>query len=295
MKKIVLLLSVCGMLCCCKPQEWDEVVRVSYPLNEAYSELIVNNAFRVETFVPSESQPYGAIVEAGEKAQSLVRVEVRNGKLYIDLRSGNFGSTKRPIVYLPIEDIENLNVMELNGASLFAARTGTMSLKKIVLTGASVYSGDGVIYATNDNDELEGEVSLNLSGASEFSGIIYAPSVKMNLSGASVYKGTIHAPSVDAELSGASQCHLRKVSPDFSGDIEMNMRLSGASKMESGAFATTHVRGELSGASSAKVNCCDELSVNLTGASVLRYSVLSDACQLDFDCHWSEGSRVIAE
>lgn len=276
MKKIVLLLSVCGMLCCCKPQEWGEVVRVSYPLNEAYSELIVNNAFRVETFVPSESQPYGAIVEAGEKAQSLVRVEVRNGKLYIDLRSGNFGSTKRPIVYLPVEDIENLNVMELNGASLFAARTGSMSLKKIVLTGASVYSGDGVIYATNDNDELEGEVSLNLSGASEFSGIIYAP-------------------SVDAELSGASQCHLGKVSPDFSGDIEMNMRLSGASKMESGAFATTHVRGELSGASSAKVNCCDELSVNLTGASVLRYSVLSDACQLDFDCHWSEGSRVIAE
>lgn len=276
MKKIVLLLSVCGMLCCCKPQEWGEVVRVSYPLNEAYSELIVNNAFRVEAFVPSESQPYGAIVEAGEKAQSLVRVEVRNGKLYIDLRSGNFGSTKRPIVYLPIEDIENLNVMELNGASLFAARTGSMSLKKIVLTGASVYSGDGVIYATNDNDELEGEVSLNLSGASDFSGIIYAP-------------------SVDAELSGASQCHLRNVSPDFSGDIEMNMRLSGASKMESGAFATTHVRGELSGASSAKVNCCDELSVNLTGASVLRYSVLSDACQLDFDCHWSEGSMVIAE
>ena len=80
MKKVFITIVACTMLCSCT-QEWGELETITYPIDQPYTELEVSDAFVVEGYTRDEyNHPGGAIVTVGSKAQSKVKVEVKNGR-----------------------------------------------------------------------------------------------------------------------------------------------------------------------------------------------------------------------
>lgn len=128
---------------------------------------------------------------------------------------------------------------------------------------------------------------LELSGASSFKGDLSGTEVDIDLSGASFFKGNIVAHDVDFDLSGASSAILN-------GFCQSNMELeiSGASKLEAAHFNAPSIHGNMSGASNADVTCCTSLNVDLSGASTLTYGTYSDECHPNINCPASGGSVV---
>lgn len=128
---------------------------------------------------------------------------------------------------------------------------------------------------------------LELSGASSFKGDLSGTEVDIDLSGASFFKGNIVAHDVDIELSGASSAILNGLCQS-----NMELEISGASKLEAAHFNAPSIHGNMSGASNADVTCCTSLNVDLSGASTLTYGTYSDECHPNINCPASGGSVV---
>ena len=129
--------------------------------------------------------------------------------------------------------------------------------------------------------------TLELSGASSFTGNLRGNNVDLDLSGASTCRGTIEAMKLDIDLSGASVAIINGVC-----QTKMEIDLSGASTLKAANLSALSVHGEMSGASDADVTVCSALNVELSGASTLTYGTSSEECHPNINCPASGESVV---
>lgn len=112
-----------------------------------------------------------------------------------------------------------------------------------------------------DITELKGSGASmsSMNGFSELSDL------SLNLSGASIFGGMIGLVNWSVELSGASVINV--------GGFATNLSIyaSGASVINIGSFEANVSDVDLSGASGATINVLDHLDAKLSGASILNY------------------------
>ncbi len=248
MKNAFILLALCGLFVGCS-KYYGEPTTVTIPVSSSYNALNVSHGFEV-TVSDAVNE---VVVTVGEKAVDKLKVEVRNGTLYIGFGWWeNYVGTATAVI--PASAV--LNDIELSGASSF---TGNMN-------------GD--------------ELNVDLSGASKYKGSMHGKDIDIDMSGASVVSATADVESIDLHASGASDANL---SGACLGEMEID--LSGASTLKASDFDTRAVTGEMSGASNAEVTCCELLEVSLSGGSHIYYWVLS-GCTPAVNCPCSGGSNA---
>lgn len=139
--------------------------------------------------------------------------------------------------------------------------------------------GGTLVIEIEDNVHIRGNATLNAyittksvsgfigSGATRFivEDLISETDVMINLSGASTFTGELNAISLYADLSGASVMSVTGFAENSDVDA------SGASLIKDYGFETDHFKAELSGASSASLTINDEIDIEASGASILKY------------------------
>jgi hypothetical protein len=105
------------------------------------------------------------------------------------------------------------------------------------------------------------------SGASRFilESNLESENVSIQLSGASIFNGNVTADNLLADLSGASELNISGSSN------EMNVDASGASLFKDFGHTTDNLIADLSGASNMFITVNNEIDVEASGASHLRY------------------------
>lgn len=108
---------------------------------------------------------------------------------------------------------------------------------------------------------------IEASGASyvELLNPLYDDALVIELSGASMLRGILHTNEITADLSGASALQIQGSTVDFRIDA------SGASFMEGFDFVVSRLDANLDGASQASLTVEDEIKINASGSSLLRY------------------------
>ena len=109
--------------------------------------------------------------------------------------------------------------------------------------------------------------SYSASGATKMivEDLIESSNVDIYLSGASNFSGEINCDQLFVDVSGASVLSIAGYSNDF--EIEA----SGASVLSDYEFITKRIKADLSGASNAALTIEDEIDIEASGASILRY------------------------
>ena len=109
--------------------------------------------------------------------------------------------------------------------------------------------------------------SFSASGASKIivENLIEASNVNIYLSGASNFSGELNVDQLFADVSGASVLNIAGFSNDF------ELEASGASVFSDYEFITSTIDADLSGASNATLTIEDEIYIEASGASILRY------------------------
>lgn len=180
-----------------------------------YSGLDVSHAFNA--YVNFSDTEESIVVEANENLQQYIICEVRNGKLTIKLQDRIFVKWGQSTMNVYITT-KYLNEFDASGAS-------------------NIYLEDPLIV-----DDL----SVDLSGASNFEGEVYVSDMVADISGAS-----------NLILTGTA---------DYA-----RMDVSGASTVEEYDFVTNWFDADLSGASNAYVTINDRIDLEASGASTLNY------------------------
>lgn len=227
----------------------------TYALNGSYHELEVGRAFNV---IMSDSVTEPSVQIAADLHDKVI-FRIDEGTLVISLKPGHYRNMGEAVVLLPHNPL--LDEIELSGASHFAS--------SLPLEAA--------------------EVSLSLSGASTFEGVINASrELDIELGGASHLTAEIQQPagSTDIELSGASTATLSGAT----GVLDMDV--SGASNLNAVNLDAANVKGDVSGASTADVLCCQSISVEVSGVSHLTYGLAAAGCTPAVNCRTSGSSTA---
>lgn len=183
---------------------------------------------------------------------------VEKGTLRIGLKPGIHGTMSRASVTLPMNP----------------------ALDDIELSGASTFYADSPLSAK--------EISIEMSGASHVKADVrVAQKVDIEAGGASHYEGSVQQVAVlDVDLSGASTAVV-------GGSVDvMEMDVSGASDLMAGDLDAATVKGDVSGASTVNVLCCEKIAVDVSGASLLSYGTVADGCSPVVSCNSSGTSTV---
>ena len=109
---------------------------------------------------------------------------------------------------------------------------------------------------------------LSLSGASQaiIAGLDQSEDLHLEANGASVVRLSANLPTLTLELSGASRA-------DLSGTVQrLDLEGHGASQLQALRLSATQVKAELHEASTASVRATENLDVDLSGGSQLRYA-----------------------
>lgn len=234
MKKTGLMLfALCLMFAACEKDD-SNLITVSYPVTENYTDLEVSHAFDV--VVCDTISEAKVSVRGGEHKNVIFKVE--KGTLKIGFKSSLFNwyhGTAR--VMLPRNS----------------------ALCGVELSGASSFRGD-----------LQGDkIELDVSGASDFFGNLLSSEVEIDLSGASSFVGDINSENIELEISGSSTV---KSAGSCSGRLDMEV--SGSSDVDAFGLECRSVVAKLSGSSDAKISCCESLTGTVSGSSDLYYKVL---------------------
>ncbi len=146
--------------------------------------------------------------------------------------------------YIEVRKINNtLEIGLKNNVSI----RGNATLRAYITTKhVSAYSGSGASRFVLESDLDSENVSVQLSGASNFNGDITTNQFLADLSGASVMNISGTSKLMDIEISGAS------VSKDF-------------------GFSTDNLIAEISGASDMYITVNNEIDIDASGASILKY------------------------
>lgn len=208
MKKIFVLLSLCILFFGCT-KDWGKPTTRNYPINGAFTELDVSNAFQVTV----SNQVTDVVVTVDDMAHEKVIVNVVNGKLKIGFKPNTWykGTTAKAVI--PATD--NLRDIDLSGASSFTGNLNGHDVD-IDISGASHFQG-----SVNAD-----EIDLDLSGASEavMNGFCLEK-MDIDISGASTLNASLlETPSIFGDLSGASTANVTICS-------RLNVNLSGASTL----------------------------------------------------------------
>lgn len=142
----------------------------------------------------------------------------------------------------------------------YVAEIVCSSLEDIDLSGACCLNGEGDFYGEKLSISLSGAATVKIGGDIEVNG-----KLEVNLSGASNFKGRIFAPAVKAELSGASCFTL-------SGNaVSGTLTVSGAAQAYMGDFSFRDLNASASGASHLKVCANEQMNISGTGAARIFY------------------------
>ncbi|MBO7630102.1 MAG: DUF2807 domain-containing protein [Bacteroidales bacterium] len=208
MKKTLIMISLCALLFGCT-KDWGVPTTRNYPINGAFTELDVSNAFQVTV----SDQVTDVVVTVDDMAHEKVVVKVVNGKLQIGFKPDTWYNGTKAVAVIPATD--NLRGIELSGASSFTGNLNGHDVD-IDLSGASHYQG------SVDADEID----LDLSGASKavMSGFCLEK-MDVDISGASTLNASLlETPSVFGDISGASTADVTICS-------NLKVNLSGASTL----------------------------------------------------------------
>lgn len=263
MKNKLLVFAACAFLVACNGgivSQSDNanntpVEKRVYPIAGTYHELEVGYAFNV---VMSDTVTEPSVQIAADLHDKVI-FRIDEGTLVISLKPGHYRNMGEAVVLLPHNPL--LDEIELSGASHFAS--------SLPLEAA--------------------EVSLSLSGASTFEGVINASrELDIELGGASHLTAEIQQPagSTDIELSGASTATLSGAT----GVLDMDV--SGASNLNAVNLDAANVKGDVSGASTADVLCCQSVSVEVRGVSHLTYGIVADGCTPAVNCRTNGSSTA---
>lgn len=270
MKKIVIMLAVSALMASCinitvnadhdNSEEYGPAEERVYSIGGNYHELEVSHAFEVTM---SDTATV-ATITIDSALHDRVVFRVNDGVLKIALKPGSYHNISTAKVVLPRN--EALDEIELNSASRFTAESPLAANKiSIELSGASNFRGD-IVKAK--------DVDLEVNGASHFSGSIQ------------MVEGSSMAGSLSVDLSGAATATI-------SGSTGvLNIDISGASSLNAKKLDARTVEGDVSGASDARVLCCESIEVDVSGSSTLTYSTVADGCEPTVKCSTSGASTV---
>ena len=211
MKKTLIMISLCALFFGCT-KDWGNPTTRNYPIDGAFTELDVSNAFHVTV----SDQVTDVVVTVDDMAHEKVVVKVVNGKLQIGFKPNTWYNGTKAVAVIPAT--ENLREIDLSGASSFTGDLNGHDVD-IDLSGASYFQG------SVEADKID----LDLSGASKavMNGFC-TEKMDIDISGASTLNASLlETPSVFGDLSGASTLIYGLVSPDCNPVI--NCSCTGAS------------------------------------------------------------------
>ncbi len=182
-----------------------------------------------------------------------------------------------------IRHVENFSKLKITGAIKARVRFG-QAISVEVSTDENIQEhiilkNDGnqlVIYSKNHIRPTEGTKvnitvpvleALYVSGASrvDLENMLQTDRLDINLSGASKLNGAIQVQSMKGEVSGASKL-------SFSGEaLSTSFQVSGASRVIAERLTSDICRLDLSGASFIAIRAEEEISVNASGASKVKF------------------------
>lgn len=197
-----------------------------------YKGIEASHAFKV--FVTFSDNEESIEIEANDNLHEYIEVRVENNALVIGIRPGiNISRSPKLNAFITTKD---LSYYSGSGATKFQLNNTTaISNVSIYLSGASSFSG--VVETEELNVDLSGSSSINISGL--------ADKIEADLSGASTIRDyNMHTGIFKVELSGASSAYLTI-------DEQIDVRASGASKLHYKGGANI-IHQDLSGASSVK-------------------------------------------
>ena len=131
-------------------------------------------------------------------------------------------------------------------------------------------------------------VKVVVSGASSFDVEGATPLCDIEVDGASALRASNATDMQSIRLSGASAAQINGV-----GD-EVFLNISGASALDAGKMLCSAVKGAVSGASVVDVTVCTKLDLDVSGASVVTYGLVSPTCTLESVCVVS-GESVVTQ
>ena len=194
-------------------------------------------------------------IEADNDVMQYVRSEVRNGTLHLYIDNGN---TVRNIKKLNASVVmKNLDNVVLSGACKFTANDlFTTENFKLESSGASniivnVNTGQLNIAASG---ACKIEITANVTGDANF-----------NVSGAANVKAALKANNTGFTFSGVCSIELTGEATN------MEMVVSGTSKVKAESFLVKTAFIKSSGTSSVTVNVTDTLKVNSSGTASVNY------------------------
>lgn len=236
MKKYLLLLASISTIAFCSCSKWDgDPITKEFSANNTYTELDIEDAFDV-TVSDEVSQ---VTITAGDNIMSKVRVETEGNKLKIYLKGWTVSHNDMKVL-LPYN--ANLRSIELSGASEFRSA--------FALTGP--------------------EVDIEISGASDFYGIVMADELDIDLSGASDATIDGQVTKLDLNISGSSTLEKKVVNNRYS-------------------LACDQCECSISGSSDAYIHCDGTIRGSVSGSSSLHFT----GTAFTADCNTSGSSDII--
>lgn len=187
----------------------------------------------------------GDVKEVERQIMAFNEVDV-SGNLEIVLMQGEPG-----LKVIADENLHELIETEVQGDRLIIRTTKNIrDYKKLEIYLSS---------AEFEKIEVSGAVSISSNGT------LRGDDLELGSSGAADVKVSLDYDDLSCELSGASELELKGSSRTVS------VRSSGASNLKLFDLEVRIMRLDLSGASEARINVSHELSVEASGASMIRY------------------------
>jgi hypothetical protein len=244
MKKIILLTILSGMALAAAGQ-LTETRTVS-----GFTGIDASGVFDITV---TKGAKESLVITADEKVMPLVRSKVQNGvlKLFLDKPARNVRTLKAAITVKNLETVELSGACKLNSEDVFTPDKCDIDL-----------SGSTSLRLTVETREL----SLDASGACK---VVLNATVKeeieFDLSGAVNVQSNLTAGRVEVDMSGSGRIELSGAADAASFD------LSGATKVMAMDLALKKAKVESSGVSNVEIHVTEALSVDLSGASAVRY------------------------
>ena len=288
MKKIIIVLASLAMAVssfAATELPSDRTITKDYDL-KGFSGIVASGIYDVQL---TKSESWGVSLSFPEVLEDYIVVRVSNGKLYLSMKQVPMKISK---------NYKNWTVKACVGMPVF---------ESLDLSGAAKFQCDDTF------DIGDREFKLDVSGASKVNGLsIVAKELEMEMSGASFARVNGDFINVEIEMGGAAKCEF-EISADYmnqeisgaakayhTGEFDrieveasgaalfsftglankMDFEVSGAAKLESSKARVNDVKASVSGASYCEVNAQDNLRVDCSGASSLRY-VDHDNLKLD--------------
>lgn len=182
----------------------------------------------------TQDSAYSVIIKTDENLLPYIVAQIEDGELDIDQKNGvNLRPSDQIDIYISMPTIQ-----------------------KISVSGASTLKGQNRIVQN-------GELSLDLSGASDGSLELRAPSVKLDVSGASTLNLSGETRDIKGQISGASTLKAFELKSE-----NTNIDASGASTGQ--VFASVSLTAGASGASSIRYKGDAKTSISANGAGSVK-------------------------